>query len=276
MNGLALMSKLRKKSTITIIILISLSAIIVFSQYIQFVSAWDNEELMAPINESRPIIDGQKDSIWSDANSTENDSPALRLDAMIYGSYLFILVEVRVVNHDNDEYVKLLLSNSTDSEEDDFVDAKLIQTRNFSNPDTRSFFTEDQYYDEGSEGYLVDPENNFEGAANISSGANSYSYYEFGIPTSTVSPHDYAHDTSISFEDSYAITVQFGDHEQGGTPTIQETGVITLSFEQPPEDIEPEGEFPIPIWIVTTIVFSIAGVGFIIIAVISYQSRTRL
>ena len=51
---------------------------------------------------------------------------------MINGSFLHVLVEVQVVNHNDDEYVKLLMSNSSDLETEDFEDAKLIQTRNFS------------------------------------------------------------------------------------------------------------------------------------------------
>ena len=267
------MSRLGKKSTVTVIVLISLCAIIVFNQNIQFGAAWDDAELLAPIVDSKPTIDGNKDTIWNDANSTDNDSPALRLHAMIVGSYVYILVEVRVVNHDDDEYVKILLSNSTGSDSEDFVDAKLIQTRNFSNSETRANYTVDQYYDNGD--YYNDPESNFVGAANVSGAANSYSYYEFEIPTSTIN-FDYAHDSSISFDESFAITVEFGDHEDGGTATVQDTDTILLSFEQPEDDPDPTDEIVIPPWILTTIVFSIAGIGFIVIAVVSYQSKTRL
>ncbi len=269
------MSRLRKKSTITVIILISLCAIVVFNQCIKLGSAWDVEELTAPIGQ-HPTIDGKKDSYWSGANTTDNESPDLRLYVMINGSFLYVLVEVRVVNHNDDEFVKLLLSNSTDSDVEDFKDAKLIQTRNFSHSDTRSYFTEDQHYDGGD--YLNDSVSNFIGAANVSTAANSYSYYEFRLTTSTSSQYifDYHNDTSLDFDETYAITIQFGNHEEGEDPTIQATSTVLLSFASIDKPYVEPPEIRKFMLILTYIAFSVVGVGFIVIVVISYQSRTKI
>ncbi|MHA1453192.1 MAG: hypothetical protein ACTSRD_10050 [Promethearchaeota archaeon] len=269
------MSRLRKKSTITVIIFISLCAIVVFNQWIKLGSAWDVEELTAPIGE-HPTIDGKKDSYWSGANTTDNESPDLRLYAMINASFLYILVEVRVVNHDDDEFVKILMSNNTDSEVEDFVDAKLIQTRNFSNSDTRSYFSEDQHL--VGEDYLNDSVSNFVGAANVSTAANSYSYYEFRLTTSTSAQYifDYHNDTSLDFDDTYAITVQFGDHEEGEDPTIQATNTVLLSFEAIDPIIQPDPTIGPVMQILAYVAFSVVGVGFVVIVVVSYQSRNRI
>lgn len=269
------MSRLRKKSTVTVIILLSLCAIVAFNQWMKFGSAWDMEELTAPIG-GYPTIDGKKDSFWSAANTTDNESPDLRLYVMINASFLHVLVEVRLGNHDDDEYVKLLMSNSSDPETEVFEDAKLIQTRNFSNSETRSYYTEDQHYDGGN--YLNDSVSNFIGAANVTTAANSYSYYEFRLTTSTSALYefDYHNDTSLDFDESYAITVEFGAHEEGEDPNPQTTTTVLLSFENINVNPTPPPAIGKAMIILTYVVFSIIGVGFVVIVVISYQSRSRV
>jgi hypothetical protein len=181
MNGLALMSRLSKKSTISVIFFISVCAILVFNHYTTMVIAWDEDEITAPVGKI-PIIDGTQDSAWSSSNVTQSGTPALTMKVMINSSYLFVLIEVRSENHNDNEYVKILLSNSTSNLEEDFVDAKLIQNRNFSSSENRTFFIKDQVYNETLGGYIDDSEINFEGAANVSASGGTHSFYEFKLP----------------------------------------------------------------------------------------------
>jgi len=273
MNGLALMLRLRKKSTLAVIILISLCVIVVYNHYIAFGFAWGDDELTAPVGRI-PIIDGNKDSAWNSANTTENSSPALQLKVLINSSYLFVLIEVQTVNHNPDEYVKILLSNDTDTAVSDFIDAKLIQTRNFSSAENRSYFIEDQHYSGGV--YINDTQTNFDGAANVSSSGNTYSYYEFRIPFASKN-NDIINDTSILTENSYAIKILFGTHAEGESPTVQPTNSIVIKFEIKEDggngDID---EFPLNLQIISYVVFFIAGISFIIIFVISFQSRLKI
>jgi len=219
------------------------------------------------------FIDGKQDAAWSSSNTTDNEDPDLRLKVMFNSSFLFVLVEVRVANHDDDEYVKLLLSNVTDADPEDFTDAKLIQTRNFSNSVTRSYFIQDQHYDSGD--YIEDSQTNFEGAANVTTGANTYSYYEFKLPSKTVN-FDYTNDTSIDFDKTIELTLEFGSHEEGGTPTVQTTGVVVISFEKGEGDTGEIQEYPINLKILAYVIFSVVAAGFIVIIVITYQSRSKI
>jgi hypothetical protein len=277
-NGLALMSKLRKKSTITAIIFTSICLVLVVSQYIHMGSAWTQDEIIVPVGEI-PIIDGIQEDAWSTANatkSTKGDTSIINFKAMINSSFLFVLVEIQATGHDDDQYVKLLISNGTGIADEDFMDAKLIQTRNFTNPTTRSFFKEDQTYSEGD--YILDNQTDFDGAANISESSPTYSYYEFKIPFVSIN-NDTMQDAAITLDKTNAIKVEFGIHEEGMNPIsviTTEDLLITLVRGEDPGNGGPSGEYPLNLKILSYVLFSITGVAFVVIFVVSFQSRSKI
>ncbi|MBN2155129.1 MAG: hypothetical protein JW776_03740 [Candidatus Lokiarchaeota archaeon] len=268
------MTRLRKHTTITGILFFSICAVLVLSHYITMSSAWTQDEIIVPVGDI-PIIDGIQDAAWNKANVTKSgEIDIINLKAMINSSYLFILVEIQATNHDDDEYIKLLLSNSSDFEDEDFIDAKLIQTRNFSKADNRSYIITDQVYYEGE--YISDNQTNFVGAANISAG-NKYSYYEFSIPFASVN-NDTLNDTSIVLGNTFALKVEFGIHKEDQSPTsVERTEELLITLEKKEGggngDIE---EFPLNLKILSYVMFSITGVAFIVIAVITFQSRSKI
>ncbi len=278
MNGLASMSRLRKKSTITALIFTSICVILVVSQYIHMGSAWTQDEIIVPVGEI-PIIDGIQDDGWSTANatkSTKGDTSIINFKAMINSSFLFVLVEIQATNHDDDQYVKLLISNSTDIADEDFIDAKLIQTRNFENETSRSYNISDLHL--SGVDYILDNQTDFEGAANISESTPTYSYYEFKIPFVSIN-NDTLQDASITLDTSYAIKVEFGIHEEGMSPVSVKTTedlIITLEKGEDPGTGEPEGEYPINMQILSYVMFSVAGVAFVVIFIVSFQSRSKI
>ncbi|MHA1820766.1 MAG: hypothetical protein ACTSU2_04665 [Promethearchaeota archaeon] len=266
-------------SKLFLILFISLFGLSFISLGLNLGNAWDRDSIIAPANIA-PVIDGVKDDIWDDANnsvqsSTGDGFPAVRLYVMINSSYFYVLVEVRVSNHNDYEYLKLLLSNSSDSEDSDFIDAKVIQNYNFTNPQNRTHIIEDQVLNNSE--YINDTSINFEGVANIS-GINNYSYYEFKIPFASIND-DNVNDTSIYTGNSYAIKLQYGynknisnsEYTEKFSPPIEvQVGIAANeeNFSYTPYKIDME--------LLSNIMFIISIIAFAVIFIMSFMSKRRV
>ncbi|MBD3351779.1 MAG: hypothetical protein GF364_09870 [Candidatus Lokiarchaeota archaeon] len=249
--------------------------------------AWDQNPMIAPAAEAgtAPTLDGimGEDDGWENedyvnltAQSKTGSLPGMNFYALTSSNYLYILIEVRIQNPNDDQYIKLLMSNSTADGDDEFMDAKLIQNRNLTQEDNRTFYIEDQIYDNETDSYLNDTDTDFYGAANIS-GINDYTYYEFKIPFAIIND-DKVNDTRIFGGGTiYAIKVQYGVNEEGGSYTEYFSPVLDLQIGVVPEEGDPDiSPYDLNIDLISNIMFIIAGVAFAFILITSFQARVKL
>lgn len=274
--------KIDNKKKISLILLSSFFIVLITCNLWTFGRAWDLNPMIVPAG-TEPTLDGIKsDNEGWDSDTacnrtlqlTTGNYPRSTLYAMTANNYLFIMIEIKVTGFDDDTYIKLLMSNSSDEENDDFIDAKLIQNRNLTEADNRTFFMEDQHLDDGD--YVNDTSQDFFGAANIS-GSNNYLYFEFKIPFASIND-DNLNDTSIyGGGTTYAIKVQYGVHEEGEDPNEYFSPVLTLQIGLEPEEGDPDiNPYDIDIDLVSNIMFIIAGIGFAIIVLSSFQARSKI
>lgn len=275
----------KTKRVISFLLLNLFALTLILSMVTQTGMAWAPERMIVPAGSSEPTLDGIKGSTedWSTSGKFNRtiqpktgSFPDMEFNAMTYNNSLFILIEVKVTNPTKDQYIQLLLSNSTASNPEDFIDAKLIQNRNLTESGNHSYITEDRHFDLDSSSYLNDTSQDFWGAANVS-GPNKYTYYEFKIPFS-LKNNDKENDTSISGGGmNYSIKVQYGDYPVGGTQTVNTSPVLELQIGVVPLEGESTlGEYKIDINIVSNIMFIIAGISFGSIVILSFQARKKV
>lgn len=260
-----------KKKILNIIFIIFSLNILLLSNLSSFGNAWDNgndinNPMITPVGDM-PVIDGIKDDSWDDANSSDiTEGTPITLFIMIKSNYLFILVEIKVGNHDDNEYLRLLLSNSTESENDDFYDAKLIQNRNFDS-ENRSYRLNDQHL--SGEEYVNEDLSNFNGSSNINE--IGYSFYEFKIGYSS----DNENDTLISASKIFVIKIQWGNSENANDPSesTSEPLYIQIKATIPQEDPEIT-ELILDMDIISNITFIVVISAFAIIFMMVYRNKT--
>lgn len=264
------------KKNINFIFLILALNILFLSNLSSFGSAWDNgndinDPLIIPVGEM-PVIDGIKDDSWDDANSSSQIMGDIPIKLFIMRSsnsssnYILILVEIEVANHDDNEYLRLLLSNSTESDEDDFYDAKLIQNRNFDS-ENKSYILNDQHL--SGEEFLNDDLSNFNGASNISE--IGHSFYEFRINYSS----DNENDTEIEARESYAIKIQWGNSESGNIDNENPSETLYIQVGVKTSDGDDEiTELILDMDIISNITFIVVISAFAIIFMMVYRNKT--
>ena len=260
-----------KKKKLNFIFLFLTVNTLLLSNISSFGNAWDNDNninnpLSAPVGDM-PVIDGIKDDLWDDANSSDHsEGTPITLFIMIKSNYLFILVEIEVANHDNNEYLRLLLSNSTESEDNDFYDAKLIQNRNFDS-ENRSYILNDQHL--SGEEYVNDYLSNFNGSSNISE--NGHSFYEFKIGYSS----DNENDMVISALKIFAIKIQWGNSENANDPNENPSDPLYIQVpESTPAEEDEITELILDPDIFSNITFIVVICAFAIIFMMVYRNET--
>lgn len=276
----AMMRSKKKLITTSVILGIFCSALVISSMSVPAL-AWDRTLITSPIL-SAPPLDGVKAPIWSSANNSiqvaisAGGLPEIELYTLVNASYLYFLIEIRAQNHNDNEYVKLLLSNSTANATSSFMDAKLIQTNNFNSDSNRSYYLEDEHLINGTT-YVNDSSLNFEGVANIT-GTNGYSYYEYKIPFASINS-DNINDTSISMGNVYSVEVQYGINATatGGqyTSAISPPIAIQVGVSSTSSNFE-YGTYNIDVNIISNIMFIVAIIAFVVILIYSFQARKNV
>ena len=275
--------KKRKLKIIILLLSISFYFIIYTGFFIRNLYGWDRNPLIIPAGSSEPILNGIKDNTedWNKdnyCNTSIQVSQSGFPDVVFYGftknNYLFIMIEVKITNPNDDQYVRILFSNSSSSSDEDFIDAKLIQNRNLTKPENHTFYLEDHILIDGT--YTNDTVINFEGAANVS-GPNKYTYYEFKIPFSS-NNNDTINDTSIlAGGNKYAIKIEYGVAPIDGQKTQFKSPTLIIQVGYPPVEGEKEiKEFKIDIELLSKIMFIIVGIGLGIIFLITVRGKSKI
>ncbi|MHA1731081.1 MAG: hypothetical protein ACTSU5_04025 [Promethearchaeota archaeon] len=146
--------------------------------YAALVSAEGEENEVQALPGLAPTIDGYAESVWDDAGEYQgliNNQTRITLKTLMNGSYLYFLVTVQTNVHEDDEYVALLGSNTTDHDQEDLVDLKRVGLDNT---------TEDAHLVSIAAGFNVDTDQNVTGAASLypDPAVHNWTVYEFKIP----------------------------------------------------------------------------------------------
>jgi hypothetical protein len=198
-----------------------------------------------------PVIDGYIDlseGEWNKASKVGLSLEGLPIDFWVMQNddnlYISIQLELESVARKETEFFALIISNSSSENQEDFVDAKIVQ---FSN------ITEDQFdffdYKVNNSVFLNDTVYHGNGAAKLE---GLVSTYEFSIPISGTDE-----DASLDFGNSYAFNVTYGDIPDypGG---IKKSAIVLINIKAISEVPPPLTE--VVLFILSIVIFSSMGV----------------
>ncbi|MHA1150270.1 MAG: hypothetical protein ACTSR8_18745 [Promethearchaeota archaeon] len=233
----------RKRNLIITILLLQL---IVFSFLIINVLAATNS--IVPESGKAPEIDGKISSDqkeWQNATKTSlnlytnwtdpgtDKGIPIDLWVMENETYLYISIQFYLEVHSSTEFIGILISDSTQDDDDNFIDAKIVQ---FSDINDNDFSFKD-YYIENSV-FKKDSDKNGNGAAKLND--ENEVVYEFSIPINNSYAESDDEDVFLDFGEEYAFKIIYGetsDYING----VKKSNVVIISIEYPPKP--PEREF---------------------------------
>lgn len=264
--------------TFTIIVSVLFVSTLIIGGLLQTGQAWsqgnsETEPLIVKTGGGEPVLDGIKEDIWNlesvNESTTTINGFATDYHAFLSGDYLYILIELKIPNPDDNQFLRIFLSNSTSSDPSDFLDVKVIKNVNFKQAN-RNFSLIDQthVYSAGSSSYMEDGEIDFDGAANFT---GSSGIYEFKIPV-----ENNESDTHLQLFNKYALKIQYGTNIMESISELSsETLYIQLGISIDPGDTDIT-ELPIDLSLVSFIMFIIVLVSFAFIIFTVYRSKINI
>lgn len=218
----------RTYKKITWILIINLSiSFILFSLNVSSLV----EEIDVKFGES-PIIDGQVDSYikeWENANKIQVNLVDLPVKLWVLQNdenlYISLQFDLLLKYHSSNEFMALLISNSSSENPENFIDAKIIQFNNISN---NEFEYLDYHID--NKGFSNDTFNNGRGAASLN---EITSIYEFSIPIGPNNKINESEDVLLDYEANYAFNITYGEfasYPQG----IKKSEIFLININSPP------------------------------------------
>ncbi len=218
-----------------------------------------------------PIIDGYIDTSvqeWNNAYKGEillDDLP-IKLWVMQDDINLYISVQFDLLSghHSTNEFVALIISNSSSEDKDEFIDARLVQFTNIS-------ANEYNYYDYNvsSTDFIIDVVKNGDGAAKLE---ELTSTYEFSLPIKNNITS--GEDAALDFGNGYAFNISYGE-----TPVypsgIKKSAIVLINIKSVPATAPPI--IYIVVYVVSLLVFSITGIflGFYIYRIFKLKENIK-
>jgi len=189
-----------------------------------------------------PDIDGEIDRSkkeWENASKevinllgsspTDKGIP-IKLWVMQNGSNLYISVQFDLENHQPQEFIAILISNSEATSNESFVDAKILQFTDLGiGRDNYNYF---DYY-MVNEKLFRDTEFNGEAAAKLD---DNEIIYEFRIP---VNNSDDDNDVFLDFGETYAFKIVYGEFAEYPA-SFKKSNIVLIDIEYPPKEKENE------------------------------------
>lgn len=215
-----------------------------------------------------PIIDGYIDlskNEWNTARKEKIDLDDLQgvdLWVMQNEINLFISVQFDLQNHEDNEFIGLIISNGSSTMSDEFIDAKIIQ---FTNKTSNNFDYLDYHINNSV--FLNDAIQNGNGAAKIE---GIYSTYEFSIPINYGDENE--EDVLLKLGNQYAFNITLGQ-----TPSypsgIMKKNTVLINIKLPITEEQPLWD--IIIYALIIVIFSICGIliGFYIIKIFRLKEK---
>lgn len=225
-----------RKITSYILIIVLISNISLAANHLIIDASAATEEF-EPDYGAPPKIDGNLNisgKEWNNATKTEirlyqttTTDPGLPINlwVMFAESALYICIQFELDPHQAREFVGILISESTDEEEDDFVDAKIIQFKDIGE-DKAKF--NDYYITNGN--YVEDDDSNGDGDAKLD---EELSIYEFSIPVNNTKADDNKEDVFLDYGEEYAFKIIYGENDIY-PDEIKRSNTIIISIEYPP------------------------------------------
>jgi len=210
------------------------------------------DEISSEIGES-PVIDGYIDlpsNEWKKATREEillGDLPiTLRVLQNDENLYISVQFDLLVKYHSLNEFVGLIISNSSSEVKEEFIDAKIIQ---FSNISKNEFTFFDYYIDNGN--FLNDTNLNGEGAAKLEEDTSTY---EFSLPIKALIVNE--QDAALDFGNTYAFNITYGETPiyQNG---VKKSTIILINIKSSTTSEIPFSELTVQI--ICIVIFSTLG-----------------
>jgi hypothetical protein len=156
-----------------------------------------------------PVIDGVRGSEWNGANTTyiSLDNLSITLKVMQADARLFISIEFDLESsaRKETEFIGILISNSSLSGPDNFIDAKIVRFSNLTNGDYTYL---DCYVDINNYNFSNDNNTDIggEGAAKMENAKTIF--YEFSLPIGIIGDNE---DVDLDYGKEYAINITYGE-----------------------------------------------------------------
>ncbi|MHA1990692.1 MAG: hypothetical protein ACW98A_06975 [Candidatus Hodarchaeales archaeon] len=213
------------------------------------------EEIGATFGKA-PIIDGEIDDTideWKTATKNSINLTDLPIDLWVMQDatmlYISVQVDLELSAHNSTEFIGLLISNSSSENQEDFIDAKIVQ---FSNILTDEFVYLDYFINNTM--FLNDTNYNGEGAGKLN---GKVSVYEFSIPIKQPSVDGNEEDVLLEYENIYALNITYGKVPSYPEGIIKSEIVLIEIFK--PSEVE-QLFIDLILLVLTIIVFSIVGI----------------
>jgi hypothetical protein len=203
-----------------------------------------------------PIIDGEIDESideWKNAFKTQINLADLPIDLWVMqdNSALFISIQVdlELSAHNSTEFIGLLISNSSSENQEDFIDAKIVQ---FSNIQADEFVYLDYFINNSL--FLNDTYYHGKGAGKLE---GKVSVYEFAIPIKQPLTDGYEEDAILEHEKSYSFNITYGKTPSYPDGIIKSEIVLINIFKS---SVAEKLLFDVILIVLIIIVFSIVGI----------------
>lgn len=166
------------------------------------------EEINSKYGKS-PVIDGYIDLSAKEWNKAAfNDEVSLGgipLDLWVMHDeknlYIAIQFDLILGHHSINEFIGLIISNSSSEDKEEFIDAKIIQFTNISANEYNYFD-----YNVSDSVFLIDTEKNGDGAAKLE---GIISTYEFSLPIKGDDANE--DDAALDYGNGYAFNITYGE-----------------------------------------------------------------
>jgi hypothetical protein len=203
-----------------------------------------------------PVVDGIIDDStneWKKATKIEISLVDLPVKLWVLQTSLELFISVQFDlsqgYHSSEEFIGILISNSSSENQEDFIDAKFVQ---FSNISAGEFDYLDYFINDSV--FLNDTIYNGKGAGRLE---GISSVYEFSLPINPLSNHRNLEDASLNYEDQYAFNITYGE-----TPLYPQGAikgeVILININSP--SVSEILFIDATLFILSILVFSITGI----------------
>lgn len=213
------------------------------------------EEIDAEFGEA-PIIDGEIDDStdeWKKAFKTHINLTDLPIDLWVmqdnFELFISVQVDLELSAHNSTEFIGLLISNSSSENQEDFIDAKIVQ---FSDIENDQFVYLDYFINDSL--FLNDTNYHGEGAGKLD---GKLSVYEFSIPIEQPIGEGYGEDAILEYGNPYAFNITYGKTSSYPDGIIK-SEIILINVFEPSE--EEQLLIDVILQVLSTIVFSIIGI----------------
>lgn len=213
------------------------------------------KEINAKFGEA-PFIDGiinDSTNEWKRATKIEInlvDLP-IKLWALQTSLELFMSIQFDLSQgyHSSEEFIGILISNSSSEAQEDFIDAKIVQ---FSNISANEYDYLDYYINDSA--FLNDTICNGKGAGKLE---GISSVYEFSFPINPLDNDRNLEDAILNYEEEYAFNITYGE-----TPLYPQSAikseVILIKINSP--SVKEILFIDVTLYVLSIVVFSVIGI----------------